>query len=169
MVIEGEVEAVRFEERVEARGWVFTLYDVRVDEALRGSPASTVTVSVPGGLAGDGRLLLIPGAPTFTPGDIVLLQLSTDGGGSSLRLPSWSHGILRQVDGVALVGADARPRPVGACVDVAEPADPTSGAASSAVDASDLDNEPSEVPRGEPMPWAESVLAVRDCLAEVTP
>jgi len=60
-------------ERVPAPG-LETVTDVAVEEAIKGDPGFLVQLHVPGGVLGD-EATLLPGAPSFTDGERVLLFL----------------------------------------------------------------------------------------------
>ena len=57
-------------------GRVETETVVRVERAFVGEAGRTLRVRVPGGRLQDGRVVRVPGAPQFTPGEPVLLFLS---------------------------------------------------------------------------------------------
>jgi hypothetical protein len=82
-----------------------SLVTVEVMTAFKGSPGSTATFSVPGGQAGRFSSFM-PGAPTFSRGDLVVVFLTDRG----VRLPGptgFSQGIFRaapdQATGAILV------------------------------------------------------------------
>src|SRR6185369_1140669 len=60
-------------ERVPGSG-IETVTDVALEEAIKGDPGFLVRLHVPGGVLGD-EASLLPGAPSFTDGERVLLFL----------------------------------------------------------------------------------------------
>jgi len=67
-------------ERVPESG-LETVTDVALEEAIKGDPGFLVQIHVPGGVLGD-EASLLPGAPSFTDGERVLLFLYRRGDGS---------------------------------------------------------------------------------------
>lgn len=59
-----------------------TEYVVEVEKPLKGLPAETITVRVPGGVAAGGKALKIWGAPRFAAGEQALLFLSPNADGT---------------------------------------------------------------------------------------
>ncbi len=103
-IVYGRVADVRGQ-WTQDRHAIESLVTVEVMTAFKGSPGSTATFSVPGGQAGR-FLSLIPGAPTFSRGDLVVVFLTDRG----VRLPGptgFSQGVFRaapdQATGAILV------------------------------------------------------------------
>ncbi|MFQ5527561.1 MAG: fibronectin type III domain-containing protein [Thermoanaerobaculia bacterium] len=98
-----------------------TQYQVSVETVIKGSvAASTLVVSSPGGVAADGRELVVPGAPRFAPGDRVLAFLTGEedtgygllhlGMGAFHRVGSGSRFLaVRPFAGEALLDSDLEP------------------------------------------------------------
>lgn len=87
------VHATTLDTRAEWRGrMIVTVAHVRIAESLLGAlaPGQVVDVVTPGGIVGD-RLLIVDGAPRFTPGEDVVLFL-TEG----LRSAEWQVTDLAQ-------------------------------------------------------------------------
>src|SRR5687767_3412993 len=72
-VVHGTVLETRAERSADG-AQIFTRVVVRVDEALKGKPGGTVTLTVPGGEL-DGIGQAVPGAPKFQVGEEVVLAL----------------------------------------------------------------------------------------------
>lgn len=70
-----------------------TVTQVAVEEWIKGTGGQSVSVVLPGGQLGEKRLT-VPGVPSFTPGDRVLLFLSRDGRGEWTTW-SWALGAFR--------------------------------------------------------------------------
>lgn len=70
--------------------YIWTHYELAVASALKGSPASTVVVSEPGGVVGL-HALTIAGAPVYGIGEQVLIFLQRMPNGY-LRTTGWSQG-----------------------------------------------------------------------------
>ena len=77
-----------------------TVTDVAVEEAIKGDPGFVVQVHVPGGVLGDDATLL-PGAPSFTDGERVLLFLYRRADGS-FAVNDLQLGAFHFVDGLFL-------------------------------------------------------------------
>mgnify|MGYP001550026334 CR=1 FL=1 len=137
MELEDAVEpaALVFEGRVlEARpvaganGDVFTDYDLRVDRTFLGEPAGAHTIRLPGGMLPSGRGTLVPGMPSLSIGqDVVLLltEASEHGGARmTVGLTQGRYRIVRDPGGArfavrddavaALVDATGQPASSGA-------------------------------------------------------
>lgn len=115
LVVIGTVEAVR---SGEWRGRIVTWVDVRVERRVKGrSEGDVIRLTEAGGRVGD-RRLVIPGAPTYEPGERVVLFARTFGDGL-LRTNAMTLGkfTVREAPGGA---AEARR---GAPVERAEPLD----------------------------------------------
>jgi hypothetical protein len=91
-----------------ARQFIWTHYEIAVSETIKGAPAPTVTVSEPGG-ALDGRTLVIPGVPQYTPGEEVVLFLHRTPIGY-LRTNGYEQGRHRVRDRAASARLKARIR-----------------------------------------------------------
>jgi hypothetical protein len=104
-VVRGRVVDVA--SRADAAGRIVTEVDVAVASTWRGAAEPTVRFAVPGGRAG-GLALRVDGAPTFEPGEEVVLFLTRTGGG--WRVNGHALGKFR-VD-----GAEARSAASGANV-----------------------------------------------------
>lgn len=79
VILRGVVTAVRCEEFDSADGrGIRTLVTLSVEQALKGSPGSTVTLSILGGKVGR-RALRIEGVPRFTVGDRQFVFLAGNG------------------------------------------------------------------------------------------
>jgi hypothetical protein len=74
LIVHGRVVDVRSEPTTDRRS-IHSFVTVTVDEALKGSPGSTVTFVVPQGQVGRYRRILV-GAPEFAVGEEVLLFLN---------------------------------------------------------------------------------------------
>jgi hypothetical protein len=59
------------------RRTIDSVVTVAVDEAIKGEPGSTVFVRVPGGEVGRYRRFMV-GAPSFTPGEDIVLFLTDE-------------------------------------------------------------------------------------------
>ncbi len=69
---------------------IWTHYELRIEEALKGASGSSLVVSEPGGIVGD-EGMSIPGTPEYSPGDeVVLLVWRTPIG--YLRTSGWGQG-----------------------------------------------------------------------------
>lgn len=79
VIVSGSVTETRVRRGANSR--IETVAEVAVEEWIKGAnDARTVAVVLPGGQLGDERLTM-PGVPSFTPGDRVLLFLSRNGRG----------------------------------------------------------------------------------------
>ncbi len=76
VVVRGEVVDVRGQLTGDRRT-IESLITLRVDDALKGRPGTTVVFRVPGGQVGRYRRVMI-GAPVFAPGDAVIVFLRGD-------------------------------------------------------------------------------------------
>jgi hypothetical protein len=63
---------------LEGRRGIETIVSLEVEDALKGSSATSIAFRVPGGQMGPYRSFM-PGAPTFSAGDEVIVFLSGDG------------------------------------------------------------------------------------------
>lgn len=96
--------------RATASGRVLTEVEVEVDDAWKGQAAPTVRLVVPGGRAGK-VALKVDAAPTFEPGEEVVLFLAR--AGASWRVNGHALGKYRVVGGearAAVAGAKMLPR-----------------------------------------------------------
>ena len=82
-ICHGRVEAV--EVAREASGNFITRIEIATHSIWKGSPTNRITVTQPGGTLGS-RRVVIPGAPTFAPGEEVVLFLSLNPRGEWLTL-----------------------------------------------------------------------------------
>jgi hypothetical protein len=80
-VVFGRVVDVRGDFTGERRA-IESAVTLEVVKGIKGAPSETITFTVPGGRAGR-YLNVIPGAPTFAPGDMAVVFLSSRGA----RLP----------------------------------------------------------------------------------
>lgn len=76
VVVRGEVVDVRGQVTGDRRT-IESLITLRVDDALKGRPGTTVVFRVPGGQVGRYRRVML-GAPVFAPGDAVIVFLRGD-------------------------------------------------------------------------------------------
>jgi hypothetical protein len=76
VIVRGEIVDVRGQVTGDRRT-IESLVTLRVDEAIKGRPGTTVVFRVPGGQVGRYRRVMI-GAPVFTPGDAVIVFLRGD-------------------------------------------------------------------------------------------
>lgn len=124
LVVTGRCAEVETEWR---QGELFTLVTLEVNEVLKGEPAPSIRVLIPGGVDLDGKLPVAvtwPGAPTFTPNENVLLFLVPNlDTGDEFFVTGFSQGKLslvtgddgrvvatRDLSGVRLhTGSDVRP------------------------------------------------------------
>lgn len=166
VVIEGHVISYRHVPHEEDSGWTFTEYTVRVDESLKGSVAADVAVRVPGGPVASGRVLIVPGAPYLEIGSHVLLHLAPGGDSGSYFVASWTNGVLREVDGLALVGADERALVEWGCQGNLD--GELASMFATQRDSSEVEPEGGvSAPSAEAIGWDDAVQVVRDCLSEV--
>ena len=82
-ICHGRVEAV--EVAREASGNFVTRVEIATQTTWKGSPTNRLTVTQPGGTLGT-RRVVIPGAPTFVPGEEVVVFLSLNPRGEWLTL-----------------------------------------------------------------------------------
>ena len=73
--------------------FLWTHYEVQVESVVKGQPATTVTISEPGGML-NGRAMDIAGAVHYEPGEHVMLFLNKTPVGYS-RTVGWSQGKYR--------------------------------------------------------------------------
>jgi hypothetical protein len=97
-VVRGRVVAAAA--RTTRDGRIVTDVDVEVASAWKGAPDRTVRIVVPGGSLG-WIALRVEGAPTFAPGEEVVVFLSREG--PSWRVNGYGQGKYR------IVGGEARP------------------------------------------------------------
>jgi hypothetical protein len=110
-VVHGRVRDVRGQWTADRRSIQSTV-TLEVIDAFKGSEVEAASFVVPGGEAG-GRLLVIPGAPTFRPGDEVVVFL----GGRAPALPQpvgLSLGVYRVVADARSAAKLVVPSPVSA-------------------------------------------------------
>lgn len=104
-VVHGRVVEVR-SQMVGDRRTIESVVTVAVDEAIKGEPGATVVMRVPGGQIGRYRRFMV-GAPSFTPGEEVVLFLT--GRPPAIPRPfGLSQGVYRisrGADGRAVVAA----------------------------------------------------------------
>lgn len=84
LVVEARVQAAR--SGADARGLVYTDYDLEVERTFYGTDAPTRTVRLPGGMLPSGRGMMFPGLPELAVGEELLLMLSP-AGRDDLRMP----------------------------------------------------------------------------------
>lgn len=82
-ICHGRVEAVEVVR--EASGGVVTRVEIESRSTWKGSPTNRITVTQPGGTLGN-RRVVIPGAPSFDPGEEVVVFLSLNPRGEWLTL-----------------------------------------------------------------------------------
>lgn len=103
IVVHGRILDVR-SQMVGDRRTIESVATVAVTDAIKGEPGATVYVRVPGGVVGRYRRVMV-GAPSFTPGEEVVLFLT--GRPPSIPMPfGLSQGVYhvsRSADGRALV------------------------------------------------------------------
>lgn len=90
-----------------------TFVTVAVDESLKGQPGETLTVVVPGGVDANRKIpiaMTYPGAPKLTPGENVLLFLTSDsevGGGYNVTgFAQGKFSIVEDENGEPMVSRD---------------------------------------------------------------
>ncbi len=110
-IVLGEVAAARTERT--ANGSLVTAYTIVVAETLRGTPAPSLELRLPGGRM-DGLSLTVPGVPRFAQEDRLVLFLN---GG---RLVGMGQGVLRVAGGLA-VQTTVEDAPTHAEADAGEP------------------------------------------------
>ncbi len=93
---------------------IYTLYDVSVQETLKGAPRTSVSVAVVGGARGNVRLT-VPGAPDLQNGEQVVI-FATPHQGATFTPVGTFDGIVRvrQGNGGATVSPRGRPEPLDA-------------------------------------------------------
>ena len=105
LVVHGFVTAMRSE-------WIgrviYTLYDVSVQDTLKGASRSTVVVAVPGGARGNVRLR-VPGAPDLQSGEQVVFFV-TPLQGTTFTPVGTFDGIVRVRQGIGRSAATVAPR-----------------------------------------------------------
>jgi hypothetical protein len=91
---------------------IYTLYDVSVQETLKGAPRTTVSIAVVGGARGNVRLS-VPGAPDLQNGEQVVI-FATPLQGATFTPIGTFDGIVRvrQGNGAATVAPRGRPEPL---------------------------------------------------------
>ncbi len=91
-IVHGRVEAVVPGWRADRRG-IETVVTIRAVEYLKGDLGSTVSFRIPGGQLGAYRSIM-PGAPTFSQGEEVVVFLSRSAAGGP-HLTGFSQGVFR--------------------------------------------------------------------------
>src|SRR5262245_30663679 len=96
---------------------IYTIYDVAVQDTLKGAPRASVVVAVPGGTRGNVRLR-VPGAPDLQAGEQVVLFVNPLQG-TTLTPVGTLDGIVRvhQERGRATVTPRGRSEPLDAFLD----------------------------------------------------
>jgi hypothetical protein len=91
---------------------IYTVYDVLVQETLKGAPRTSVSVAVVGGARGNVRLT-VPGAPDLQNGE-QLVVFATPLQGATFTPVGTFDGIvrIRQGNGAATVAPRGRPEPL---------------------------------------------------------
>lgn len=84
LVVEARVQAAH--PGRDARGLIYTDYDLDVERTFYGADAPTRTVRLPGGMLPSGRGMMFPGLPELAVGEDVLLLLSR-ASRDDLRMP----------------------------------------------------------------------------------
>lgn len=93
-IVYGRVASVRSDWSHDRRT-IDSVVRVQVVSVLKGAPLVTVPIRVPGGQVGD-RIMVVPGAPSFREGDLVVLFLK--GTGPAVPVPvGFSQGVFRVV------------------------------------------------------------------------
>jgi hypothetical protein len=87
---------------------IYTLYDVSVQDTVKGASRSSVVVAVAGGARGNVRLR-VPGAPDLQPGDQAVF-FTTPLQGSTLTPVGTFDGVVRVRPGRGQAGATVAPR-----------------------------------------------------------
>ena len=87
---------------------IYTLYDVSVQETLKGAPRTSVVVAVPGGARGNVRLS-VPGAPDLQNGE-QLVVFATPLQGATVTPVGTFDGLVRVRQGNGGSGATVAPR-----------------------------------------------------------
>ena len=115
VAVMGEVTATRVEQTAEGP---YTLSTLRVQEALWGTSAASITIAVPGGSHQSGKVrvgTVVPGAPSLLIGSDVLLFLRPDGVAGTYEIVGFSQGVVDVVkttegESVVLPGEATRTR-----------------------------------------------------------
>jgi hypothetical protein len=87
---------------------IYTLYDVSVQETLKGAPRTSVVVAVPGGARGNVRLS-VPGAPELQNGEQLVVFASPLQGATVTPVGTFD-GLVRVRQGNGTSGATVAPR-----------------------------------------------------------
>ena len=87
---------------------IYTLYDVSVQETLKGTPRISVVIAVPGGARGNVRLS-VPGAPDLQNGE-QLVVFATPLQGTTVTPLGTFDGLIRVHQGNGGSGASVSPR-----------------------------------------------------------
>jgi len=87
---------------------IYTLYDVSVQETLKGPPRTSVVVAVAGGARGNVRLK-VPGAPDLQAGERLVVFATTLQGATVTPLGTFD-GVVRVREGNGGSGATVAPR-----------------------------------------------------------
>lgn len=110
-IVYGRVASVRSDWSHDRRT-IDSVVTVQVASVLKGADVATVPVRVPGGRVGD-RIMVIPGAPAFREGDLVVLFLK--GAGPAIPIPvGFSQGVFRVTADPRSGEAMVLPAPVNA-------------------------------------------------------
>jgi hypothetical protein len=93
---------------------IYTLYDVSVQETLKGAPRTSVVVAVPGGARGNVRLT-VPGAPDLQNGEQLIVFATTLQGATVTPIGTFD-GLVRvlQANGGATVSPRGKPESLDA-------------------------------------------------------
>lgn len=85
---------------------IITIYDVRIEESLKGEPGRSLRFLLPGGRLGKVQTIW-PGLPRLTSGDEIVLFAEADSSLPALRPIDFIHGIVpvrrRPADGARVV------------------------------------------------------------------
>ncbi|MBX3465770.1 MAG: hypothetical protein KF878_02595 [Planctomycetes bacterium] len=109
-IVWGDVVAVRadWDER---RTRIYTHVEVAPRETLKGGPAPTVALKLPGGEV-DGVVSVVHGVPRFRPGEEVVLHVTAAHARSGVRVPvglgQGLHRVVRPGHGPAIATRDTR-------------------------------------------------------------
>ena len=87
---------------------IYTLYDVSVQETLKGAPRTSVVVAVAGGARGNVRLT-VPGAPDLQAGEQVVVFAAPLQGATFAPIGTFD-GVVRVRQGNGSTGATVAPR-----------------------------------------------------------
>jgi hypothetical protein len=91
---------------------IYTVYDVLVQETLKGAPRTTVSVAVVGGARGNVRLS-VPGAPDLQNGEQVVIFAAPLQGATFTPIGTFDGIVrVRQGNGAATVAPRGRPEPL---------------------------------------------------------